>query len=242
MGDLQIAPNASEPVVENQAAMLGDDGGSYIPALRVRALTRFYDPVVALTTREHEFKRRLVDQLGPEPGQRILDLGCGTGTLALLVKGRQPEVAVSGLDADPEMLARAEEKAAEAGADVELSEGRSDAMPYADESFDAVVSTLFFHHLSRPVRDATAAEVLRVLAPGGELHVADWGRPADPLMGLAGLAIRALDGFEPTADNFAGRLPATFAAAGLTDVRTRSRMRTAFGTLAFHSARKAKGP
>ena len=60
--------------------------GSYIPALRIRALTRFYDPVVALTTREREFKQRLIDQLGPAPGQRILDLGCGTGTLALLVK------------------------------------------------------------------------------------------------------------------------------------------------------------
>lgn len=214
---------------------------SYIPALRIRALTRYYDPVVALTTREREFKRRLVDQLRPAPGQRILDLGCGTGTLALLVKARQPEADVSGLDADPEMLARAAGKVAGAGAEIELGEGRADAIPYEDEHFDAVVSTLFFHHLSRPVRDATAAEILRVLVPGGELHVADWGRPTDPLMGLAGLAVRTLDGFEPTADNFAGRLPEVFAAAGFADVRTRDRMRTAFGTLAFHSARKAEG-
>ena len=47
--------------------------GSYIPALRIRALTRFYDPVVALTTREREFKQRMIDQLGPATGQRILD-------------------------------------------------------------------------------------------------------------------------------------------------------------------------
>ena len=222
--------------------MSRDSGGAYIPALRIRALTRFYDPVVALTTREREFKRRLVEQLGPAPEQRILDLGCGTGTLALLIKERQPAATVSGLDADPEMLARAEEKVDEAGFEVELNEGRSDAIPCDDGSFDAVVSSLFFHHLSRPVRDATAAEIVRVLAPGGELHVADWGQPADPVMGLAGLVIRTLDGFEPTADNFAGRLPAIFAAAGLTEVRTRDRMRTAFGTLAFHSARKAEGP
>ena len=136
--------------------MSRDSGGSYIPALRIRALTRFYDPVVALTAREREFKRRLIDQLGPAAGQRTLDLGCGTGTLALLVKERQPEAAVSGLDADPEMLARAEEKAAEAGVEVELSEGRSDAMPYDDGSFDAVVSTLFFHHLSRPGASSTS--------------------------------------------------------------------------------------
>jgi ubiquinone/menaquinone biosynthesis C-methylase UbiE len=212
--------------------------GSYIPALRIRTLTRFYDPVVALTTREREFKRRLVDQLRPAPRQRILDLGCGTGTLATMVKARCPAAAVAGLDADPEMLARAEEKAAGAGLEIELSEGRADSMPYEDERFDAVVSTLFFHHLPRPVKKATAAEVLRVLAPGGELHVADWGQPTDPVMGLAGLAIRALDGFEPTADNFAGRLPEVFVAAGFTAVRTRDRMRTAFGTLAFHSVRK----
>ena len=103
-----------------------------------------------VTSNRAESRARIVSRRG------FLIFGGSTGTLALLVKERQPEAAVAGLDADPEMLWRAGEKAAAAGVEVELSEGRSDAMPYGDGSFDAVVSTLFFHHLSRPVRDATA--------------------------------------------------------------------------------------
>ena len=83
----------------------------YLPALRFSALTRIYDPVVGLTTRERRFKELLVEQAAPAAGQRILDLGCGTGTLAIQVKRREPGAEVVGLDADPEMLGQAREKA-----------------------------------------------------------------------------------------------------------------------------------
>lgn len=210
----------------------------YIPALRFHSLTRLYDPAIRLTTREATFKQRLVTQAGPRAGNRLLDLGCGTGTLAIKVKRSQPAVEVVGLDADPEILERAASKNSDAGVEVEFDRGFSTNLPYEDGSFDMVLSTLFFHHLTSAEKSQTASEVTRVLKPGGELHVADWGRPSDPLMwALFGL-VRLGDGLEQTRANAAGALPQIFEKAGLEGATETDRLRTLFGTLALYRARK----
>ena len=211
---------------------------SYLRALRFPALTRVYDPVIRLTTRESRFKDLLIGQAAPTAGQRILDLGCGTGTLAIEVKRRQPAAEVVGLDADPEMLRRAATKADQAGVGLQLDEGFSTELPYPDERFDLVLSTLFFHHLGPEPKRQTAAEILRVLRPGGELHLADWGPPADSAMAAAFLGIRLLDGFENTADNYRGALPGIFKQAGLAEPRQTDQLRTVFGTLALYRAER----
>lgn len=212
--------------------------GSYLPALRFPALTRAYDPLIRLTTRESLFKRRLVEQASPAPGQHVLDLGCGTGTLALLVKRHQPTADVVGLDADPEMLDQARSKAKRAGVEVRFDEGFSTELPYPDASFDLVLSTLFFHHLDLDSKRRTAREIARVLGPGGELHVADWGRPSDPLMAAAFLGVRLFDGFENTRENARGALPAIFAQEGLDAAERTGQLRTIFGTLALYGAKR----
>ncbi len=210
----------------------------YLPALRFPALTRIYDPVIRTTTREGRFKEMLVEQAAAEQGHRVLDLGCGTGTLAIQVKRRQPGAEVVGLDADPEMLERAKSKASEAGVELQLDEGYSTDLPYEDASFDRVLSTLFFHHLDPEPKRQTAREIARVLRKGGELHVADWGEPADPVMAAAFLSIRLLDGFENTAENVHGELPRIFEEAGLQKAEQAGRIRTIFGTLALYRARR----
>ena len=211
---------------------------SYLPALRFRALTRFYDPLVRLTTREDRFKELLIDHAAIEPGHRVLDLGCGTGTLAMLVKRRQPRAEVVGLDADPEMLDRARAKAEEAGVELELTEGLSTELPYKGRSFDRVLSTLFFHHLDPEPKRVTAREIARVLRRTGELHVADWGPPSDPAMRIAFQGIRLFDGFSNTAENYRGELPAIFEGAGLRQAEVTDRLRTAFGSLVLYRARR----
>jgi ubiquinone/menaquinone biosynthesis C-methylase UbiE len=211
-------------------------GDRYLPALRFRALTALFDPVVRLT-REREFKDRLLDQADPRSGQRILDIGCGTGTLALLVKVRVPEAEVVGLDADPEILERARAKAAGAASEVQFDRALSTELPYEGESFDLVLSTLFFHHLTGVDKRRTAGEIARILRPGGELHVADWGRPADPLMWIAfNGAVRLFDGLERTRDNAAGALPEIFEQGGLERATETDRLRTPFGTLSLYRA------
>jgi SAM-dependent methyltransferase len=210
----------------------------YLPALRFPALTRFFDPFVRVAMPERRFKQRLVEQAAPEPGQRVLDVGCGTGTLALLVEAVQPGAEVIGLDADPEILERARGKAEAAGAKVRFDEALSTELPYEDGSFDLVLSTLFFHHLTGADKRRTAAEIARVLRPGAELHVADWGRPQDPLMRVLFSSVRLLDGLEETRDNAAGALPRIFEEGGLEGAAETERMRTAFGTLALLRGRR----
>lgn len=212
---------------------------SFVPALAFDWLTPLYDPIVRVTSRETAFKSRLLAQAAPGPSERILDLGCGTGTLALEVKHRQPEADVLGLDADPSVVSRARTKAKDAGLAVRFEKGRADDLPFPDQSFDKVLSTLFFHHLDRATRERTAGEIFRVLRPGGELHVADWGQPRGLLGSALFLSVRLLDGFEQTADNAKGRLPELFSAAEL-DTRRRGRLQTAVGTVAFFSATRPR--
>lgn len=208
----------------------------YVPALRFRSLTRLYDPVIRLTTRERNFKHRLLEQASIGPDDRVLDLACGTGTLAIAAKRRRPAADVVGLDGDPEILRLAQGKAEAASLEIAFDHGLSTELPYPDASFDAVLSTLFLHHLTREDKLRTVAEIARVLKPGGQLHVADWGAPADPVMRVLFFQVRLLDGFEQTRDNGAGALPSMFEDGGLVDAGETDRLRTLFGTLSLYRA------
>lgn len=208
----------------------------YVPALGFRWLTPAYDAVVRYTTRERTFKSALLDQAQIAPDHRVLDLACGTGTLAIQAKLQVPGASITGLDGDPEMLARARLKATRTGAAITLDEGLSYALPYAVGSFDRVLSSLFFHHLVRSDKLKTLAEIARVLKPGGELHVADWGAAANPLMRAAFVSIQVLDGFENTSDNVQGLLPTFMREAGFTDVEEARRFSTIWGTLSCYRA------
>lgn len=210
----------------------------YVPALGFRALTPLYDAVVRLTTRERTFKQALLDQAGLAPGQDVLDLACGTGTLTIWASQRVPGLRLTGLDGDAEVLARARGKAQVAGLDIVFDEGLSTTLPYSNARFDRVLSSLFFHHLDRDGKQRTLAEACRVLKPGGELHVADWGRAANPLMRAAYFAIQLLDGFYNTADNVNGLLPEFMRAAGFADVTETRRFSTMWGTLSLYRAVK----
>jgi SAM-dependent methyltransferase len=213
----------------------------YIPALRWKALTPAFDAAVRITARERAIKNRLLDQAGVHSGDAVLDLGAGTGTLALLLKQRCPGAHVTGLDADPAILGIARQKASAAGCEVEFVEGFSTELPFPDRSLDVVLSTLFFHHLTSVEKQTTLGEVRRVLKPGGRLHVADWGKPSDPVMAALFLSVRLIDGWERTTDNVHGALPALFGQAGLVDARERQRLRSALGTLSLYSAVKPIG-
>jgi ubiquinone/menaquinone biosynthesis C-methylase UbiE len=204
----------------------------FIPALGADWLTPLYD-LVARLTGERRFKRRLVELAGIASGQDVLDLGCGTGTLALLIKQTCPGARVVGLDIDPRILAIARRKTQRAGADLELRQGSATEPPFAPGSFDRVLTTLVLHHLTTAQKRTALSAVRRLLRPGGELHVADWGKPHNALMQVASMGFRLFDGGETTEANLRGQLPALIAEAGFTDVSDSERWMTPFGTLSF---------
>ncbi|MBL0121612.1 MAG: class I SAM-dependent methyltransferase [Betaproteobacteria bacterium] len=213
----------------------------YVPALGFNWLTPYYDAVVGTTTRERRFKRALIKQARIEPGQRVLDLASGTGTLAIWIKQHQPLADVTGVDGDPAILSLACRKARRAVVSVQFDHALSYHLPYPTAHFDRAVSSLFFHHLSWEDKVRTAHELFRVLKPGAELHVADWGRATNPLMRGLFLFIQLLDGLDNTQDNASGKLVTLFNQAGFADVSQRQTFSTVYGTMALYSAVKPAG-
>ena len=210
----------------------------YIPAVSFDWLTPFYDTVMRLTTRETVFKKALVEQAKIKVNDRVLDLACGTGTLTILIKNSHPQAEVLGIDGDAKILGIAKTKARKSGVEVQFDKGISFDLPYEDESFDRVVSSLFFHHLTRENKLKTLREVKRVLKSNGELHIADWGLPANLLMKGSSYLIQLLDGSETTADSFNGLLPKLMVDAGFETVKETNNYNSLFGTMRFHQSGK----
>jgi ubiquinone/menaquinone biosynthesis C-methylase UbiE len=205
---------------------------SFVPAAGRDWLLPLYDPLCRVFG-THRYRERLLDAADLRPGDRVLDLGCGTGALSLQAKAREARAAVTGLDPDPKALARARAKAGRAGADVTWQQGFGHALPFADASFERVVSSLVFHHLTSEGRRGTLAEIARVLAPGGTLHVLDFGPPRSA---LDRLLLHLFHHDDRLDDNLAGRIPAMMADAGLRDVGELAPMRSPFGMLAIWRA------
>jgi ubiquinone/menaquinone biosynthesis C-methylase UbiE len=136
-----------------------------------------YDLLVWFVMRgkERAFREKLAQLARLAAGERVLDIGCGTGTLAIAAKQHVGAAGtVCGVDASSEMIARARKKSAKASSQVEFSEGVVEALPYPDQHFDVVLSTLMLHHLGPKVRRQCASEVRRVLRPGGRWFVVDF--------------------------------------------------------------------
>lgn len=210
----------------------------YIHALRFKALTALYDPVIALTTREKTFKRALLDAAALQPHDRVLDVGCGTGTLAIQAKRCAPLIDMHGIDGDLGILRRAQVKTKKAGLDIDYREALSFELPYPDGHFNCVLSSLFFHHLTLADKWRTFNEIHRVSDRSGCLFVADWGAPQNGLMRLAFYGIQLLDGFETTRPNVQGRLPELMREAGFSKVRIIRNLATLFGTMTIYAASK----
>nr|WP_246736326.1 class I SAM-dependent methyltransferase [Enterovirga sp. DB1703] len=185
---------------------------------------------------EDAWKGRLVERIAPAPDDVIVDLGCGTGTLAIMLKQACSSARVIGIDPDEAMLAPARDKVRAAGIEVDLRRGQADRLPLGDGSATKVVSSLVFHHMQQDTKRAALREAYRVLRPGGRLILADWAKPHDLLMRLAYLPVQIADGFPNTRDNLQGLLPVLVREAGFEGVVETYRRRTALGSLAFVEA------
>ena len=177
--------------------------------------------------------RQLVNQARIQPAQRILEIGCGTGNLAILIKRLHPDAEMVGIDPDPKALARAQRKAGREALSVHLDRGFAEELPYLDASFDRVLSALMFHHLGTEEKEKTLDEARRVLKPGGSLHLLDFGGAK---VRSDGLIARLHHRSERLRDNFGDRIPTLMREAGFADPTEVTHRITIAGRLTYYRA------
>ena len=196
---------------------MADVQRSYVPAAGHDWSLPFYDPIVKLIGGDAA-RRVLIEQAGLQPGFRVLEIGCGTGSLLMSIKRAEPRVEVTGLDPDPKALVRARRKADAARVPIRLYRAFSDALPYPDESFDRVFSCFMFHHLNGVEEKVqTLREIRRVLQPGGRLHLLDFVHDES---GKTGGLTRRLHSHGRMTDNTESRVLTFMNDAGLTGAAT----------------------
>lgn len=209
----------------------------HTPPLGFHALTPLYDRVVALTLPESELRDDLIAQVARTAGTCVVDLGCGTGAMALRLAETLPDVAITGLDPDEAALEIARRKAGERGLRVRWLHGLPWDADIQSGSVDAVVSCLVLHHLNADDKRRALESARRWLVPGGHLHIADWGAAQGPLMRAAFLPVQWLDGFETTTENVKVGLIPAIRDAGFVDPTETRRRRSPLGVLSLYHAR-----
>lgn len=214
---------------------------SYVPALGDHRLSPFYDATIALMTCERTWRRAFVKQIAPEPRDVILDLGCGTGSLAVQLKKACPGASIYGVDPDPDILTRAEEKARDAGVLVHLSQGYAqDTAAIANRIRpNKLVTSLVLHQIPLAGKRMAILSAFAGLRAGGELHVADYGLQASPLMRFAFRQVQSLDGYDTTQPNADGVLPELMQEAGFAEVKETAVIPTPTGSISLYVARKS---
>lgn len=141
----------------------------------------FYDLTVNIMTfgQVRRLRTITVDQALLKPGERVLDVGCGTGGVTIPAKQRVGKTGeATGIDPSLKMIAIARQKASRASLEIDFRVGVIESLPFPDRTFDAVTSSLMMHHLPEHLRVKGLAEILRVLKPGGRILVADMMRPS----------------------------------------------------------------
>jgi ubiquinone/menaquinone biosynthesis C-methylase UbiE len=210
----------------------------FIPALGYDFLTMYYDLAIKLTMPEKKFRRLLVDNINPQDKEVILEFGFGTGQNLVLVKNKNPNIELIGLDIDPKVKEITTYKLAKNKLEVPLNLYDGNNFPYQDNQFDKVYSCLVFHQLDAETKSNCLKEIYRVLKPNGELIIADWGKASNKVMRFTFGLVQILDGFKTTNDNVKGKMPKFIEKAGFRNVSISQSINTTIGTFSYFRAIK----
>ncbi len=213
---------------------------TYIPALGYDFLSEYYDLTIKLTMPEKKFRGKLIDLIEPLSGESILEFGFGTAQNLILLKERKPEALAQGVDIDPKIKAIAEYKLRKHNLEVPLHLYDGNTLPFADNSFDKVFSSLVFHQLDAITKLYCLKELHRVLKPDGMLTIGDWGKAKSKWMRFSFYAVQLLDGFKTTNDNVNGLMPQFISDAGFQDVEEEDFINTMIGTYSHYTAIKSE--
>jgi ubiquinone/menaquinone biosynthesis C-methylase UbiE len=213
--------------------------GTHTPPLGFAALTPFYDRAIAGLTRETLWRARLVGHLDPKPGETILDVGSGTGSLAVAVTAAETRCRFQGIDPDAAAVGIARRKAGVAGSSATFEVGRLGGRPADCEPVDTLVCSLVLHQVPLAEKRRLLAAMRDWLRPGGQLFVADYGLQPTPAMRLLfRLTVQLLDGKADTQPNADGALPGLIAEAGFRKLVTLDAIDTATGRIEIIRAEK----
>lgn len=211
---------------------------SFTPATGRFGMSRLYDPVLKLGG-ESRWRRLTLDQLAPRQDDIILDVGCGTGTLALLLARHEAQPRVIGVDPDPSILSLAQAKARRRGVTrVEWCQGMGDRLTevLGTSCATKVTSSLVLHQCPLPMKQAMLASMYAALQPGGRLVITDFGLQRTALMRLAFRLIQFTDGKEDTQPNADGILPELMRQAGFVDISEAAVVNTLMGSISVYVA------
>jgi len=203
----------------------------YLPAAGRDALLPGYDLLTRLLGM-YKLHETLVAQAELEPGHRVLEIGCGTGNLTIRAKRAQPAAELIGSDPDPLALARAERKAHGLNG-IRFERAYAQELPYAEGEFDRLLSAMMLHHLDTDIKTAALAEALRVLRPGGSLHIVDVGGVVTP---DDGLVARLMLHNKHAADNLGDGIPHLLRAVGFDSAVIASHRHRRLGRVTFSRA------
>lgn len=190
----------------------------FLPAAGHDRFLPFYD-LLTKVMGVGRIHRDLVEHAELSAGQRVLEVGCGTGNLSVAAHRSVPGIELTATDPDPLALRRARRKSR----DITFDQAFAEKLPYADESFDRVLSSLMLHHLADDVKAAALAEIRRVTAPGGTLTIVDL--VGDGHGFVAHKAMRQA--------SFADDVPSLLVAAGFSSAEEVGRRRGRIGTVAY---------
>lgn len=175
----QVSDHFSQPDLDYPAYYLnenfhGIEGGYLSPGAAVS-----YDPITqyALPPGETLIRQSLIEKIQGQP-QRILDLGCGTGSTTLMLKQAFPQAEVIGLDLSPYMLFMADRKAQQAGLAMQFLHGKAEQTGFANAAFDLVTASLLFHETPVAISQAILKEAYRLLSVGGQVLILDGAQKA----------------------------------------------------------------
>lgn len=212
----------------------------YIPALGYDFLSTYYDLAIKVTMPEKKFRSKLIDIVNPLPNENILEFGFGTAQNLILIKQRQPEIFIQGVDIDPKIKTIAEHKLNKQQLNIPLHLYDGLTLPFSDNSFDKIFSSLVFHQLDAEIKSKCLKELYRVLKTNGSLVIGDWGKAKNRWMRFAFYFVQILDGFKTTNDNVNGLLSQFITIAGFHNVSEVDFINTKIGTYSYYTANKPK--
>ena len=210
----------------------------FIPALGYDWLSGLYDLTIKLTMPEKIFRHKLIEYLSPQSNEIILEFGFGTAQNLILGKNTNPATDFIGVDIDPKIKSIALNKLNKVGLDIPLYLYDGITLPFPDNHFDKVFSSLVFHQLDKKTKLHCLKELQRVLKPNGELLIGDWGKAKSTLMRIVFYFVQLLDGFKTTNDNVNGLMPLYISDAGFLQVKEIDFINTKIGTYSYYKAIK----